>query len=295
MKTLLITKELGGQASLAPKVENYPGYPEISGMELIQKFYEQAKKSGCEFLFDEVESIKEKKDGYEVETHSKTIETKTIILAYGKTPRELKVPGEEKFKGRGVSYCAVCDGPLYMNKTVAVVGGGNSAFDAAIYLSSLAEKVYLIHRRKEFRAFEHLVEEARKIENLEFILNSVVKEIKGDEIVRSIVIENVETKESKELGVNGIFIEIGYEIKTDLIKDFVKLDENNQIIINNKCETFYPDKEEKRPGVFAAGDITNTPFKQIIIAAGQGAIAALQAYNYLHEEKQVTTDFSYRG
>lgn len=293
MKTLIIAQDIGGQATLAWEVDNYPGFMKIKGSELMKNFYEQAKSSGCEFVLDKVVKISEDKNAYKVHTQEKEYETRTVIIACGKSPRELNVPGEEKFKGRGVSYCTICDGPLFKEKIVAVIGGGNSALDASIYLSKLAKKVYLIHRRDKFRGFEHLVDEVKKRKNVELVLDSVVEEIKGENVVNSIVVKNVKTGEKREIEVDGVFVEIGYEIKTDLIKDFVKLDEENQVVINEKCETFYPDGK-KRPGVFAAGDITNVPFKQIVIAASQGAIAALQAYNYLHEEEKVFTDFSYR-
>jgi thioredoxin reductase (NADPH) len=211
----------------------------------------------------------------------KEYRSKTLIFAFGKTPRTLDVVGEKEFRGKGVSYCAICDGPLFSNKVVAVIGGGNSALYTTLYLSKIATKVYLIHRRNEFRAFEDLVDNARKKSNVEFILKSVVKEIKDGKLVDSLVVENVDTKEVKELKLQGVFVEIGSEVKSDFIKNFVKLDENGQIIINEKCETFYPNSEETKPGVFAAGDVTNTPFKQIVVAAGEGCKAALQACNYL--------------
>jgi thioredoxin reductase len=187
----------------------------------------------------------------------------------------LNVPGEKKFSGKGISYCATCDGPFFKNKIVAVIGGGNSALDAAIKLSEIAKKVYLIHRRDEFRGFEYLVDEVKRKKNVELVLSHVAVEFKGDKVLKSMIVESVKTKKRKELKVDGVFIEIGSEVKTDFIKDLVKLDENNHIIINNNCETSYP-------GIFAAGDVTNTPFKQIVVAAGEGAKAGLNAYNYIH-------------
>lgn len=283
LKTLVITKNIGGQANLAPSIENYPGYLGISGIELMQKFQEQAVKSGAEIVFDEVLEIKEIDGKYLVKTKSKEYETKAVILAFGKTPRNLDVPGEKEFQGKGVSYCAVCDMPLFKDKTVAVVGGGNSALDAALYGSDVAKKIYLIHRRKEFRAFEYMVEKVKERQNIEIILDTVVKEIKGEKFVKSVVIQNVLTGEIKELNVDGVFIEIGSEVKTDFIKDLVKLDKNNQIVVNNFCETFYPNSKKKRLGVFAAGDVTDSPYKQIVSSAGDGCKAALQAYTYVNK------------
>jgi thioredoxin reductase (NADPH) len=285
LKTLLITKDVGGQANLAYRVENYPGFKRISGIKLMQKFYKQALQAGAEIVFGEVVKIKEKKGNYLVKTRKKTYEAKTLILAFGKIPRNLNVPGEKKFEGKGVSYCAICDMPLFKNKVVAVVGGGNSALDAALYGSKIAKKVYLIHRRKGFRAFEYLAEKLRKKKNVELILNSIVKEIRGKKLVKSVLIQNVLTKKKREISVDGVFVEIGYEAKTDFVRNFVKLDKKNQIVINQRCETFYPNSKKIRPGVFAAGDVTHLPFKQIVISAGEGAKAALQAYAYIKKLK----------
>jgi len=291
MKTLIVTLDIGGQAATSPLIENYPGFLRIAGPELMSKFFEQAKKSGCEFLFQKVVKIEEKGGNYVIHTSTKTIEAKSLIIAYGRTPKRLGVEGEERLKGKGISYCTICDGPLFKDKVVAVVGGGNSALLAALYLSEIARKVYLIHRREEFRGFEELVERVKKRENIEFLLKQVVKEIKGNGSVNSVLVEEVESGKRTEIKVDGVFVEIGYEIDVGLIKDFVKLNKKNEIVVNEKCETFYPDGK-KRSGVFAAGDITNIPFKQIITAAAQGAIAALQAYNYLHKEKKVFRDLS---
>lgn len=299
MRTLVISKDIGGQASKASKIENYPGFTEIYGWELMQKFLEQAMKSGAEFLTGEVLTIRENADQtFDIEaniggslTHYKA---KAIIVASGKVPRKLNVPGEDKFLGRGVSYCATCDAPLYRGRVTAVIGGGNSAFDAALILSDIASKVYLIHRREEFRAFEYLVEKVKNRPNVEFILNSVVTEIKGDSKVHSIVVKNVKTDRVKELKVDGVFVEIGAEVSVNFLKELVKLDDLNQVIINANCETYYPDRSEIRPGIFAAGDVTNTPFKQIVVAAGEGCKAALQAYNYIHKRKvRVTIDWKH--
>lgn len=292
LKTLILTKDIGGQASLAFQVENYPGFFKIPGFELMQKFYQQAINSGAKVLFEEVLEIKEKGNNYLVKTASKEYETKTIILAFGKTPRSLNVQGEKEFLGKGVSYCAVCDLPLFKGKDIAVVGGGNSALDAALNGSEIAKKVYLIHRRKEFRGFEELVEKVRKNKNVEFVLDSVVKEIKGKKFVEAITVKNVLTEEEREIKVDGVFVEIGFETKIDFIRELVKIDQNNQIVVNKKCETFYPNSEKVRPGVFAAGDLTDNPFKQIITSAAEGAKAALQAYNYIKGiDVPITTDW----
>lgn len=186
-----------------------------------------------------------------------------------------------------------CDAPLFRGMPTAVVGGGNSAFEAAHLLAKISSKVYLIHRREDFRAFETLVEQVKQL-GVEFILNSEVVEIKGDKFVKSIVVRNINTNETKEIEVNGLFVEIGSEVKTDLVKNLVKLDESKHIVTNKKCETYYPNSDQVRPGIFAAGDLTDTPFKQIVVSAGEGCIAALQAYNYIHsiETKGHVSDWS---
>lgn len=291
MKALLITKDIGGQANLAEKIENYPGFISVAGRDLIQKTYEQVKSFGLEVVFEDVQGFREENGKYIVKTNIAERKTKTVIIAMGKIPRKLRVPGEDKFIGKGVSYCATCDMPLFKDKTVAVIGGGNSALEAALLGSKFAKKVYLVHRRGEFRGFEELVEKVKSKKNVEIVLWAIPKEIKGEEKLDSIVLEKtkrdeegkiVGTGETFELKVDGIFVEIGFEVDPTPIKDFVKLDERNQVIITSNCETFYPNSDKIRPGVFAAGDITNTPFKQLVIAAGEGCKAALQAYNYIH-------------
>ncbi len=293
MKTILITKEIGGQANWAEVIENYPGFKQIKGSELVKRIFEQALENGLKIAFEEVKGFEEKEGFYVVKTNKQEWKCKTIIIAMGKTPRKLNVPGEDKFLGKGVSYCATCDMPLFKDKVVAVIGGGNSALEAALLGSKFAKKVYLIHRRGEFRGFEELVERVKSKENIEIILWAIVKEIKGKDKVESIVLEKTKMEEGKivgtgetfELKVDGIFIQIGLVIDPSPFKDFVKLDERNQIVITQKNETFYPDSDKIRPGVFAAGDITNVPFKQLVVAAGEGCKAALQAYNYLHGTK----------
>lgn len=282
LKTLILGKTLGGQVIATHCIENYPGFKRIVGLRLMEKMEKQVRRFEVEIVQDEVVSLKEHEGKFVVKTPEKTFESKTIILAFGKTPRSLGAPGEKRLEGEGVSYCAICDGPLYKNKTVAIVGGGNSALDAALYMSKISKKVYLIHRRDEFRGFEATVEKLKEKGDVEFVLNSNVAEFKGSKCLESILVKNSKTNEAKEIKVDGVFIEIGSEVDTKLIKDLVKLDENNHIIINNVCETFHPNSDKVRHGIFAAGDVTNTPFKQIVVAAGEGAKAALQAYGHIH-------------
>jgi len=276
LKTLVLSKGLSNQVSETPHIENYPGFEKIEGYKLIQKFEEQVREFDVEIIFEEVVKITPKKNSFIVKTVTKkSYEGKTLILAFGKIPRTLNVPGENRFTGKGVSYCATCDAPLFRNKTVVVIGGGNAALDAALLLSKVAKKVYLVHRRDEFRGFEAEIDKVKKRKNVELVLSHVAVEFKGDKILRSMIVESKKTGKRKELKVDGVFIEIGSEVKTDFVKGLVKLDKNNYIVINKNCET-------SRPGVFAAGDVTNTPFKQIVVASGEGAKAGLNAYNYLH-------------
>ena len=276
LKTLVLSKGLSDQVSETPHIENYPGFEKIEGYKLIQLFEKQVRDFGVEIIFEEVVEVKPKKNSFIVKTVTKkSYEGKTLILAFGKTPRTLDIPGEKEFTGKGVSYCATCDAPLYRDKIVAVIGGGNAALDASLLLSKIAKKVYLIHRRDEFRGFEAEVEKVKKRKNIELVLSHIAVEFKGDKILKSVIVESKKTGEKKELKVNGAFIEIGSIVKTDFVKDLVKLDKNGYIVVNKNCET-------SRPGVFAAGDVDNTPFKQIVVAAGEGAAAGLMAYNYLH-------------
>lgn len=279
LKNLIITKDIGGQAGSVPLVENYPGAADISGFTLTDNMKKQAEKFGTEFSFHEVKKISKEKDLFQAETVSgDKYQAETMILSFGVMPRNLDVPGEKEFTNKGVTYCANCDAPLYKEKVVAVVGGGNSALDAAEYLSKIAKQVYLIHRRDKFRGEEVLVDKIKGQSNIELVLDSIVKEIKGEKFVKSIDVENVKTKEIKELAVDGVFIEIGHVVSAEPVRQIVDLDNKKQIIIDDYCQT-------SELGIFAAGDVASGEYKQIIIAAGEGAKAALSAYKYLQHKK----------
>lgn len=279
MKALIIGKQPGGQVSLASEIENWPGYKTIQSFELIQNMQEQIKYQGVETIIDEATRIEKKEDNtFIVHTQKDKFETKTIIIAMGLSPRRLAIKGEEEFTGKGVSYCATCDSPFYKDKNVAVVGGGNAAFDAAEILSKIAKKVYLINRTQQFKAFDALIEEVKTKKNIEIILDSAVDEIMGNEKVNKIKVKNLVSNEISELEVDGIFIEIGRIASTDLVNDFADRDERNQILVDEKCKT-------KTPGLFAAGDVTQVPFKQITIACGQATIAALAAYQHIQVQQ----------
>lgn len=278
MKTLIIGKELGGQIVWASEIENYPGFKKIDNFDLISKMNEQVLSLGVEIKTEEVQKIEKKEDYFIIHTSKEKYETKTMIIAMGLSPRRLAIPGEKEFNAKGVTYCANCDGPFYKNKNVAVVGGGNSALDAAEIMSKIAKKVYLIHRREEFKAFEALIAEVKNKKNIELVLNSEVKEITGSEKVEKIKIFNNQSKKEKEIKVEGVFVEIGRIANTDLVAELAERDERLQIIVDEKHMT-------KTPGLFAAGDVVSGEFKQITIACGQATIAALAAYQYIQLKK----------
>lgn len=283
MKTLIIGKELGGQIIWAGEIENYPGFKSIQNYELIEKMRDQAVSCGAEIKNSEVNKIeKVDDDTFKILTNKEEFLTKTIIITMGLSPRRLAVPGEIEFSGKGVSYCANCDGPLYKGQSVAVIGGGNAAFDAAEVLSKIASQVFLLHRGQEFKAFDALVSEVEQRKNVTMLNNVKIKEISGDEKVNKIIYTNI-SEEEKQIPVNGVFIEIGRIASTDLVSDFVDRDEKMQLMVNNKMET-------KTPGIFAAGDVSNaSEFKQITVALGQATIAALSAYKYLQSKDSSKT------
>lgn len=282
LRTLVVSMDVGGQTNLTEHIENYPGFfistqgfP--SGPRLMQIFDEQAKHFGAERITGKVSKIVKNDKGFEITLASgESISTKAVILTYGKVQKMLGVPGEDKFLGKGVSTCATCDAPLFRNKVVAVVGGGNSALEASELLAKFATKVYLIHRRDSFRADEITVDKVKKTGKVEFVLNAVPTEVKGDKFVKAIVVADVNTNITRSIDVNGVFIEIGYIIDTTVVKDLVSLNSSSEIIINDHGET-------SCEGIFAAGDLTNVPYKQAIISAGAGAVAALSCYNYIQK------------
>jgi thioredoxin reductase (NADPH) len=290
LKTIIITKDIGGQALLTNDIENYPAFEHIGGFELMSRFEQQARNFGAEFVYEEVMSVIEddnKPSCFTIKTTSSINNNSNnnkysgcaIILAFGKTPRDLNVPGEKELKGRGVSYCAVCDGPFFKNKAVAIVGAGDPALEAAMYLKELASKVYIIHRTDTPVGSEetiNLLQQQQQRNNISFISDSTVKTINGNSKVESLTIYNSKTKSDSNLDVDGVFVEMGYIAKTEIVKDLVQLNGNKEIIIDKYCAT-------SNEGIFAAGDVTDVPYKQAIISAGQGAIAALSAYNYIQK------------
>jgi alkyl hydroperoxide reductase subunit F len=263
----------------AADICNYLGYDKISGPELGEKFKINLEKNKIEVKTGErVKVIKPIDGGFSIQTSQNSYEAKTILITSGKSPRRLNVPGEEEFLGKGVSYCATCDAPLFHNKSVVVIGGGNSALDAALEIEKYAQKVTIINLTQEVRGDEVLKDKFAKSPKCATINNAKTTEVLGDGLVKGIKYEDSETKEIKELPCEGVFVEIGWEPSTNFIKDSVKLNKLNEIEIDcfskTSCE-----------GIYAAGDVTDTPYKQIIIAAGDGAKAALSIWKYLLTKK----------
>ncbi|MGC8872087.1 MAG: thioredoxin-disulfide reductase [Caldimicrobium sp.] len=277
LKTLLLEKgPVGGQVIYTDLIENYPGFPGgISGYELIERIQKQLEDYEYQFLQEEVIDLQEVEEVKEVHLSSgKVLKAKAVILALGAKLRKLGVPGEKEFTGRGVSYCAICDGPFFRGEVVAVIGGGNTALQEAIYLTKYVKKVYLIHRRETFRATSILQERVKKNPQIEIIVPSVIEEIKGSDKVEKIVYRNLKSNEKRELEVAGVFIFIGHEPETGWLKGKLEMDESGFIIVDREMRT-------SRPGIFACGDCISKKFRQIINACGEGAVAALNAEEYI--------------
>lgn len=273
-KTLILDKNLaGGIGREVPEMENYPGFDLVSGLELAEKMKDQCVKN-VELHENEgvntIEKIEDTDYNFKVESDEHSYLTKTVIIATGSSHQQLNIPGEEEFKGRGVSYCATCDGMFFAGKDIAMVGGGNSALQEAVFLSNLGCDVTVIHRREEFRAEQYLQDKLKE-KGIKTIMNATVEEIKGDMLVNSITIKDKESGELKDLEVNGVFISVGYKPHTKLAEELgVDLDKNNQIITdkNQKTNINY---------VYSAGDVCGG-VKQWVVACGEGAIAATSAY-----------------
>ncbi|NLE04349.1 MAG: thioredoxin-disulfide reductase [Crenarchaeota archaeon] len=279
LKTLLIEEKIaGGTAVNAPIVENYPGFPHILGAELAEKMVQHCKTTGA--IINELEpvvSLTLQDDDKIVRTNQSEYCAKAIIIATGAHYRQIGVKGEKEFHGRGVSYCGVCDGPLFRGKRVVVVGGGNSACTTALYLSGLAAEVFLIHRKDNFRAEEALAKAVMSKENVKIFWNTEVKEIKGEQIVSSVNLLNVKTGDITELAINGVFVQIGESPNSQIAKDAqVKVDETGYIEIDINQRT-------NLSGVYGVGDVTNHPVMQIGTAVGQGITAALDAYSHIKQ------------
>lgn len=279
---ILDVSMLGGQPSNYLELENYPAFMKIGGFELMEKFEEHADMFGVQkFHMQEIEVIDLVSYPKIIRTKDVEFRAKSVIIATGAKPMKLGVKGEEEFIGRGVSYCAVCDGAFYKDKVVAVVGGGNSAVEEAIYLTKFASKVYIIHRRDELRADKIIQNRATKNEKIEFVLNSVVCEIQGQDLVNNLILKNTKTDEMFNLAVDGVFPYIGITPNVENISGQITQDKAGFIITDETMKTSID-------GVFAIGDVRKTPLRQVITAASDGAIAGVYAVKYIESLKEIT-------
>ncbi|MDP3093216.1 MAG: FAD-dependent oxidoreductase [bacterium] len=277
LKTLLLTKDFVGQIGRTDSIENYPGFLEIGGIDLSKKFREHLKKFSIEIKEgSEVKSLSKPDRVFKVETtKGEAFEAKTVVVASGRNPRPLKVPGEQRLEGRGVSFCGTCDAPFFKGKTVAVVGGGNAALETVLDLLPFATEIYVLEISSRLAADEINQQRVGESGKAEIILRAQVLEIKGENAVEKLVYRDLTNNQEKELTAQGVFIEIGSLPATDFLKDLVDFNKAGEIAIDPlTCAT-------KTPGLFAAGDVTDIKYKQIVVAAGEGAKAALSAYNYL--------------
>lgn len=276
LKTITIEKQYmsGGQILNTYEVDNYPGLPEINGFDMGQKFRQHAEKLGSQFVKDEVLELEIMDKVKKVHCKKNQFLTKTVIIATGAQHRLLEVKGEKELYGKGVSYCATCDGAFYKDKIVAVVGGGDVALEDAIFLSRLCKKVYLIHRRNEFRGVKILQEKVFSIDNIEIIWDAVVDEICGENEVSSINISNVKTNEKKSLDVDGVFVAIGIIPNSHIFEKHLQLDDGNYIVATEDCKTSVE-------GVFVAGDVRTKALRQIVTAVSDGANAITSIEKYL--------------
>jgi thioredoxin reductase (NADPH) len=283
LNTLIIEKlSPGGQITQSSEIENYPGVCEVkTGLELMQCWPEQTMKFGAKIICEEVQSISQwkmenGKSGFIIKTPKNEYKSLSVILATGATPKKAGFKGEEEYIGKGVSYCAVCDGYFYRNMDVAVVGGGDSALEEALYLSNIAKKVYLIHRRDEFRAAPATVEKVKNRENIEILYNTTVEEVKGTPFLNTAVINT--NGETKELKVDGIFVFVGMNVNSGLVKDLCELNEYNEVKVDLNMKT-------SLEGLYAIGDVRENSVKQVIASAGDGAVAALNVVKYVKSLK----------
>ena len=278
---VLTGMQLGGQAALTHLIENYPGFPGgVGGAQLGELFQKQAEHFGAKVEFDLANEIDLSQRPYTVKTDSGEYKAETLILSTGATPLHLEVPGEVELTGRGVSYCATCDGWFFKDKKVVVVGGGDSAFEEALFITRYASSVTLIHRREEFRAGAILQNRAKEHPKMNFILNTVVTEAVGTDKLTALKLKNLQTGEESTLETDGLFIFIGHAPNSQMFKGQMEMSDLGYVIVNDKMETSVE-------GVYAAGEIADPHFRQVITSAGMGAAAAIQATRYLEERESV--------
>src|SRR3989344_4050688 len=281
LNILMLSKDLGGQvAKKAVDIENYPGFEKISGPELVELYKKQLKANDLEVMLDEVVGIKKPANTFLVETKSgKTFESVAIIVTSGAESKLINVPGEEEFAGKGVSYCSLCDGPIFKNKTVAVVGGGNNGFESALFLSNYVKHVTILEYGDKINADAENQELVARNKNIEIITNAKVQKIEGKVFVNAIYYQSRASGTEKKLDVSGVFVEIGYSPATLFLNGLVELNEKQEIIFDPKTLA------TKTPGLFSAGDCNVSKYKQIVMASGERAKAALSAYEYIKKQK----------
>jgi len=281
LKTILVEKAVaGGQVALSDGVENYPGFESIKGYELSQKFLQHAQSYGIEFVQEEVVGVEPGLDFHTVKlADGNVLKTHTVILATGGSPRKLEVPGEDEYYGKGVSYCGVCDGFFFRDKTVVVVGGGDTAAEEALYLAKLAKQVYLVHRRDALRASMILQQRVKDECKIEVLWNTIVTEIKADDAgVNAVSLQDTQTGEPRELITDGVFIFIGFVPNNKLVPAGIKMNADGYVVTNEKCET-------NMPGIYVVGDLREKYAKQIVVAAADGCTAALVAAHYVEMKR----------
>jgi thioredoxin reductase (NADPH) len=279
LKTLLIERFMpGGQVALTDFIENYPGFPDgINGIDLMQKMEAQSERFGLQVENGDVAQIRLASDNWKfVSTGDVEYQTKTVIIATGAEPKKLGIPGENEFRGKGISYCATCDGPFFKEKDIAVIGGGDSALEEGLYLTRFAKSVRIIHRRDRLRATKLIQERAFVEPKIKFILDSIPTEIIGSSALEAIRIKNVKSNESMLIPISGLFIYVGLIPKTDMVKNLITLDNFGYIIADMNMTTSVP-------GIYAAGDVRKTSLRQIATAVGDGALAAYSAEKYIEE------------
>lgn len=281
LKPIVLTgMELGGQVSITHIIENYPGFPNgLPGPELGELFKAQAERFGAEIVFDTATRVDFSSRPFRVETYGGVFEAEVVIISTGATPKHLEVPGEQEFTGRGVSYCGTCDGFFFKDKEVVVVGGGDSAMEEGVFLTRFATNVTVVHRRDSLRASPILETQARQNKKMKFIWNTAIEKIEGNGAVQKVALKNLKTGEADELETDGVFIFIGHRPNTELFRGQIELDEMGYVVADKYMQT-------NIPGVFAAGEVADPHFRQVITSAGMGAAAAIQATRFLDEFDQ---------